>query len=168
MEDQSIFLACITTTISSKEYLTRNESFLPSFAILARILLYQLLNVVSLPTTVPSPDVTLERSKDGVKLFAGDSETFICQVAKHSDIDTAVNVSLVWVHELNGKSPEILQTENFILEGVEKVTQKMHIVKNLNSLYENIVCKCILHPVDGSYILSSEESSQSINTDVQG
>ena len=123
---------------------------------------------MSLPITVPSPDVTLERSKDGVKLFAGDSETFICQVAKHRDIDTVVNVSLVWVHEFYGKSPEILQTEHFILGGIEKVTQKMHIVENLNSLYKNIVCKCILHPMNGSYILSSEESSQSICTDVQG
>ena len=117
---------------------------------------------------MPSPDVTLERSKDGVKLLAGDSETFICQVVKHRDIDTNVNISLVWVHELHGKSPEILQTEHLILGEFEEVTRRTHTVKSLNSLYKNIVCKCTLHPVDGRYISSSEESSQSISTDVQG
>ena len=117
---------------------------------------------------MPSPIVTLKRNKDDVKLLAGNSETFACQVAKHRDIDTDVNVSLIWLRELHGKLPEMVHTEHIKIEGNLKILFQKYTVKRLNSLYKSIICKSYLYSVDERYIWRSEESNQSVSLDVQG
>ena len=117
---------------------------------------------------MPSPIVTLKRNNDDVKLLAGNSETFACQVAKHRDIDTDVNVSLIWLRELHGKLPEMLHIEHIKIEGNLKIQFQKYTVKRLNSLYKSIICKSYLYSVDERYIWRSEESNQSVSIDVQG
>ena len=107
------------------------------------------------------------------KLYTQDSVTFTCRVQIHEDVDTSVNVSLIWIRGFYEQTENLWFTEHVIVDSFPEsapfYVARDVTIGNLTSLDQRVTCRSVVHPLEKQYYISSSgESVQAVTLNVIG